>query len=642
MENGLENNEYNDFVLVHKPQLEKSGVPQHFWHSLYLKLSNQVYDAGEKFMLTYMNDDVVEECEEDNDEEQTRNKINEENTGEDKPPKLKVVVSHEDGLSSSHEDSIFLIDHAWTYRLIDARHQLHEVPGLLARLMSLMELNRTAEDNDDACIDRVLEESWKYNRTYSLNIQGLSTEDKQPVWYILDEFGSRIHHSDTPNCRLVPLLYASQNIAYDLLFPLRHLEYGEDVTVDFAFNHPDPLMRQIHLLPWQHSDLTHVSTEHPEPDDAYLSRCCNYKAPVVGDEIILPDTSKQLKVFSNNSQASNNLKHPKFVIVEKEEEADILYVSKNRDYRKISTETHQFISQFPGEKLITTKDLLAFVSRRAGTKDQSGRSIGPKWLPVTFDLLLALPQFVSYFQQQKQKGAQNIWICKPVNLARSLDTVVTNDLNHIIRQTETDIPKVACEYLTDPVLYLRDGIGPVKFDLRFIVMLSSVKPLKLYVYKIFWTRFANKPFSLDHLDDYNKHFTVMNYVTGGEVGDNFFQVLWHEFATNFNQQFPSYNWEDTESNIHQMILEFFQAAILEPPPKGIAHCPWSRAMYGLDVMLKWDTNHAGEKVMQPVLLECNFFPDCERACWHRKEFFDDIFSTLFLGDITDRPVKELH
>ena len=42
--------------------------------------------------------------------------------------------------------------------------------------------------------------------------------------------------------------------------------------------------------------------------------------------------------------------------------------------------------------------------------------------------------------------------------------------------------------------------------------------------------------------------------------------------------------------------------------------------------------------MQPMILECNFLPDCERACWHRKEFFDDVFSTLFLDDITDRPV----
>ena len=39
-----------------------------------------------------------------------------------------------------------------------------------------------------------------------------------------------------------------------------------------------------------------------------------------------------------------------------------------------------------------------------------------------------------------------------------------------------------------------------------------------------------RPFSLDHLDDYNKHFTVMNYVTGGEVGDNFFQVILDPFC----------------------------------------------------------------------------------------------------------------
>ncbi len=59
-----------------------------------------------------------------------------------------------------------------------------------------------------------------------LPFQGLSADDKQPVWYILDEFGSRIHHADTPNCRLVPFFYASQNIAYDLLFPVSHLQYG--------------------------------------------------------------------------------------------------------------------------------------------------------------------------------------------------------------------------------------------------------------------------------------------------------------------------------------------------------------------------------------------------------------------------------
>jgi hypothetical protein len=54
------------------------------------------------------------------------------------------------------------------------------------------------------------------------------------------------------------------------------------------------------------------------------------------------------------------------------------------------------------------------------------------------------------------------------------------------------ILKVACKYVEDPVLFHREEIGNVKFDIRYIVLLSSVKPLKLYVYRVFWLRFANK------------------------------------------------------------------------------------------------------------------------------------------------------
>ena len=68
------------------------------------------------------------------------------------------------------------------------------------------------------------------------------------------------------------------------------------------------------------------------------------------------------------------------------------------------------------------------------------------------------------------------------------------------------------KYIEDPVLFHRPDIdGGVKFDVRYVVLLASVKPLKLFVYKVFWLRFANRKFSLDHYDDYQKHFTVMNY-----------------------------------------------------------------------------------------------------------------------------------
>ena len=47
--------------------------------------------------------------------------------------------------------------------------------------------------------------------------------------------------------------------------------------------------------------------------------------------------------------------------------------------------------------------------------------------------------------------------------------------------------------------------------MRYIILLRSVEPLEVYAYNRFWLRFANIPFSLEQLDVYEKHFTVMNY-----------------------------------------------------------------------------------------------------------------------------------
>ena len=66
-------------------------------------------------------------------------------------------------------------------------------------------------------------------------------------------------------------------------------------------------------------------------------------------------------------------------------------------------------------------------------------------------------------------------------------------------------------YLENPVLFDRPKIGKVKFDIRYILLLQSSQPLKVYAYNRFWLRFANQPFSLEELDIYEKHFTVMNY-----------------------------------------------------------------------------------------------------------------------------------
>ena len=43
-----------------------------------------------------------------------------------------------------------------------------------------------------------------------------------------------------------------------------------------------------------------------------------------------------------------------------------------------------------------------------------------------------------------------------------------------------------------------------QFDIRYIVLLQSVEPLRVFVYNRFWLRFANIAFDLTDLDVYEK------------------------------------------------------------------------------------------------------------------------------------------
>ncbi len=65
--------------------------------------------------------------------------------------------------------SVFLVDHAWTYRVECARQQLLEIPGLLIRMASLMGLPFHGEAPDPDIVDLVLDNMWKYNQTYQLS-----------------------------------------------------------------------------------------------------------------------------------------------------------------------------------------------------------------------------------------------------------------------------------------------------------------------------------------------------------------------------------------------------------------------------------------------------------------------------------------
>jgi len=78
------------------------------------------------------------------------------------------------------------------------------------------------------------------------------------------------------------------------------------------------------------------------------------------------------------------------------------------------------------------------------------------------------------------RGLKNYWIIKPFNLARSLDTHITDNLDFILRLAVSG-PKICQQYIERPVLFYREDLSQkVKFDIRYIVLLSSVEPVKAY------------------------------------------------------------------------------------------------------------------------------------------------------------------
>lgn len=85
-------------------------------------------------------------------------------------------------------------------------------------------------------------------------------------------------------------------------------------------------------------------------------------------------------------------------------------------------------------------------------------------------------------------------------------------------------------------------------------------------------------------------------------------------------------------------------------------------MYAVDLMLTWADDGLGTHVsvlhesntlsqlcpdneagpsIQPKLLELNWAPDCKRACNYYPEFFDDVFSVLFLDETEGKHVHVL-
>lgn len=596
------NSEFEHFVELHRNQLETSGIPEHFWTVLHRKLANQEFDAGKVFTLLQIDYEGVQPTDYD--------------------PKWRVLVTTESGIYSHNPEHIYLIDHAWTFKVEDAKKQLQELEPLRKRMQSIMGINEDL--SGDKQVEEIFRQLWRYCNFYTI-ASTENVEERLPIWYVMDELGSAIEHSDNPNFRLVPFIYLKNQMTYSLLFPIKDSEHSEIVCRDYVENISDLDKRAVLLLPWVYTSFEDVDFAHVKPDASYfLSGHIKESLPNL-NRLQNLTKKRHYKVFTEYSLIKEYLKDSRFELVDNEEEADILWYTKHfKSFEELSETPCKFVNQFPFEYVLTIKDLLCIVCRRKTYKITENLDMSPRWLPITYNLMTELKQFVSYFQNRSKRGLDNYWIIKPFNLARSMDVHITNNLNYILRLPSTG-PKIAQKYITNPVLFYSDECcGRVKFDIRYVILLKSAKPLQVYAYRNFFLRFANKPFELNNFEDYEQHFTVMNYREGSTLK----RMLCEEFKAAWQEQYSGQCWADIEKSIFGMLKEIFECAVMEEAPCGIAESPQSRAVYAADIMLEWTEN--GE--IMPKILEINWTPDCKRACEYYPTFYDDIFKLLFFDE----------
>ena len=516
---------------------------------------------------------------------------------------------------------------------------------------------------------------WAINRTYRLVSEEKYDEDA--IYYLNDEFGTSINHSDVPNCCLFPIIFAKNNqfkedmITYSLLWPKKNIKKGDEIFVDYLANISENEERSSRLTCWYKTPNSYFEKKFLEKlknldgvkkenklqkfendinilinkdkqgekiteeeiksvfnfdlffndkekkikiEDIYTkirNALSNYNTKKDSSSDYFKNnfnsTDKKIKVCSDLSYVRDNLKFDNIELTNDPKEADIVWLNANifdmLDYNGIIFKNegkYVFINQYPYESIITMKSLLSnLIQNNFGINDILG---------LSYDMRTELAEIIGNFYYNEEKGYENMWILKPINMSRSMDMLITDNLKEIIRAVETG-PKICQKYFCNPFL-----MNNKKFDLRFIIAVKSLLPLELYFYeKMFWIRSANKDYNKESLsfDDYEVHFTVMNYSKFG------MQTIYDKDFIKYLKE-RNIEWDPIYQKLRTKVKNVMLMACKDCPQMINFN---SRAIYGLDAML--------DDQLEPHIIEINYQPDCTRACKFVPEFYNDIFSTLF-------------
>ncbi|TNV82551.1 hypothetical protein FGO68_gene13598 [Halteria grandinella] len=198
----------------------------------------------------------------------------------------------------------------------------------------------------------------------------------------------------------------------------------------------------------------------------------------------------------------------------RDQDFTVLWASSNiksQTYQALTR--YQKVNHFPKSTEITRKDcmyrLLARMREFHGHKHYG-------FVPLTF----ILPNEIMELQKAMDQMPERQWIVKPSASSQGKGIFLTNNIAEIPQKQSM----IASQYIANPML-----IDDYKFDLRVYVGITSINPLRVYVYEEGLTRFATVKYNQTskkqsryvHLTNYSLNKYNANFInnTDAEVDD---------------------------------------------------------------------------------------------------------------------------
>lgn len=261
------------------------------------------------------------------------------------------------------------------FYLLDVRESKGFLPNLKTINKVPIELKGLEERTLEKKILKLMKGIWKLTNSYRLVKPGRM--DEEPTFYINDEVGSSICHSDTPNTKMSPLIYSpncdsedAQTMTYSVVWAVNDIKYNEYFYRDFLYGIDETKWRSSRLLPWFNvfeeyflGEWEKFKNTPPSVDALALHKDYqeNYPSPSVIDW----DVAHQgpIPVYTDYERVAEFLKDPRFKIVDNQKDAKILWLAWDYESKGFKEwgidEANTYVNFFKKEGALVIKSHIA-------------------------------------------------------------------------------------------------------------------------------------------------------------------------------------------------------------------------------------------------------------------------------------------